>query len=261
MTPDTTPLPRESMEKYIIPSLRNACRVLKLLTEEGAGMALAEIGRRLEIPRTTALRILSTLHAEGMVDQRGREYVLGADLIRLGARALDGVDVREAAIPVLRDLSRETEETAHLAIRSGDKALLLEVCDSPHPVRVASRPGTLADIHCSATGKVLLAFQFASVRELLDGVELEARTPRTMTSVEALEEESRRVREAGFAVDEEEYSPGVRCLAAPIRNSFGEVIAAVGITASTTSFTRRRIKPVSRSVMAAAERISRTMGG
>ncbi len=250
------------MEKYIIPSLRNACRVLKLLTDEETGMTLAEINRRLGIPRTTALRILTTLHSEGMVDQKGREYFLGASLIRLGVRALDGVDVRGAAVPVLQDLSRETEETAHLAVRSENKALLLEVCDSPHPVRVASRPGTLTDIHCSATGKVLLAFQFENVRELLgDAPVLESRTPGTLTTIELLEAETRRVRELGFAIDEEEYSPGVRCLAAPIRDSRGDVIAAIGITASTASFTRRRIKPVSRAVIAAAERISAALGG
>jgi DNA-binding IclR family transcriptional regulator len=249
------------MDKYVIPNLKNACRVLKRLTEEPGGMSVAEVTRQLKIPRTTALRILHTLRGEGMVDLHERNYRLGPELIRLGARALEGVDVRTAAIPVLAQLANETRETSHLAVRSGDKALLLEVCDSPHPVRVASRPGTLTDIHCSATGKVLLAYQVDDLHALLGGKELVARTPNSRTTIEGLEEEIRRVRECGYAIDEEEYSPGVRCLAAPIRDSLGAIVAAIGITAGTSSFTKRRIKSVARTVIAAAERVSATLGG
>ena len=248
------------MDKYIIPNLRNACRVLKLLSEERSGKTLAAVTRELEIPRTTALRILTTLHAEDMVASVGKDYVLGTALIQLGLRALESVDVRTVAIPVLRDLSNETRETSHLAALSGDKALLLEVCDSPHPVRVASRPGTLADIHCSATGKIFLAFQIVDLREFLRDKTLRSRAPNTMTTLEELEEAVLEIRENGYAVDEEEYSEGVRCLAAPVRNSLGNVVAAVGITASTATFTKRRIKPVAGTVVAAANRISVALG-
>ncbi len=248
-------------EKYIIPNLRNACRVLRLLSREGSGMPLATIARSLEIPRTSALRILTTLHAESMVDQVDRSYVLGPALIRLGTRALENLDVRTIAIPVLQELSHETVETSHLAVPTGDAALLLEVCDSPHPVRVASRPGTLADIHCSATGKVFLAHRVEDLVRFLDGRELVRRTPNTLTTLEELSAEAERIRERGYAIDEQEYREGIRCLAAPIRDALGEVVAAIGITASTTSFTRRRIKAVARTVRSAAERISTTLGG
>lgn len=251
---------RGLMDKYIIPNLRNACRVLKLLSRERSGKTLAAVTRELEIPRTTALRILTTLHAEDMVSLVGKDYVLGTALIQLGIRALESVDVRTVAIPVLQDLSSETRETSHLAVLSGDRALLLEVCDSPHPVRVASRPGTLTDVHCSATGKVFLAYQVTDLREFLNGKPLASRAPNTLTTVEELEREVLAIRDRGYAVDEEEYAEGVRCLAAPVRNSYGEVVAAVGITASTASFTRRRIKSVAGTVMGAADRISTALG-
>ncbi|MFH0947084.1 MAG: IclR family transcriptional regulator [Planctomycetota bacterium] len=248
------------MTKYIIPNLRNACRVLTLLSEQRAGLPLADIARRLEIPRTTALRIATTLTAEGIVEQVGRRYVLGPMLIQLGTRAMENLDLRTIAIPVLRELSRETQETAHLAVPAGDKALLLEVCDSPLPVRVASRPGTLADIHCSATGKVFLAFRHDDLAEFLEGKELIRRTENTRTTVEQQQEEAERTRERGYAVDNEEYSLGVRCLAAPVYDSFGKVVAAIGITASTSSFSKRLIPAVARSVTTAASSISKTLG-
>lgn len=249
------------MTKYIIPNLRNACRVLRLLSEQGAGLPLAEITRRLEIPRTTALRIVTTLSVEGMVEQAGKSFVLGPSLIQLGTRALENLDLRTIAIPVLRELSQRTQETAHLAVPTGDKALLLEVCDSPLPVRVASRPGTLADIHCSATGKVFLSFCHEDLAAFLQDKELIRRTENTKTTLAQLLIETERTRERGYAVDEEEYSLGVRCLAAPIRNSFGKVIAAVGITASASSFTKRLIPSVARDVTTAALTISKTLGG
>ncbi|MEW6074113.1 MAG: IclR family transcriptional regulator [Planctomycetota bacterium] len=254
------PQPRDP-DRYAIPNLRNACRVLRLLAEEGGGLPLAAIVRRLAIPRTTALRILSTLSGEGLLDRRGKHYVLGTGLIRLGTRALESTDVRTVAIPVLYDLSQATQETAHLAVPSADQSLLLEVCDSPHPVRVASRPGTLADIHCSATGKVFLAFHVSDLAAFLAGRELARRTPNTMTAYAELAAEVERIRARGYAVDEEEHSRGVRCLAAPICNAFGTVVAAIGITASTSTFPRRRTKAVASEVTAAAARVSALLGG
>ena len=248
------------MNKYVIPNLKKACSVLKLLAKEPKGLTMNEMGGRLDIPRTTLLRILSTLKDEEMVTARDRKYFLGLALIHLGSKALEKVSLRKVALPVLKELSQETRETAHLAVRAEDRALLIEVCDSPHPVRVASRSGTLADIHCSATGKVFLAYQVKDLAEFLDGKTLEARTPTTLTTIKELERDGELVRSRGYALDEEEYSEGVRCLAAPVRDAFGRVVAAIGITASVSTFTKKRIPSVAKQVMGAAHRISADLG-
>ena len=249
------------MKQYVIPNLKKACDVLVALSQDSRGMSIAEISGQLDIPRTTTLRILSTLCAEGMTAKRDARYYLGDTLVRVGLRALAELDIRTVCAPVLRELADSTGETAHLAVLSGDHALILDVCDSPHPLRVASRPGTLAQLHCSATGKVLCAFSDTGALEaLLKNKEFERRTPHTLTSKAALKNEAVVTRTRGYAIDEEEYHPGVRCLAAPVRDARGAVVAAVGITGSASRFTRNKIESFSATVIKASDQVSRGLG-
>jgi DNA-binding IclR family transcriptional regulator len=251
-----------TVNKYRIPNLARACQVLKLFAGSEARLSSSEVARRLTIPRTTALRILLTLAEEGLIAREGADYRAGSELVRLGLRALDATPIRARAVPVLRTLSAGTGETAHLAVLSGDQSLIVEVCDSPNPVRAASRPGTLAGIHCSATGKVFLAFGFEGERRdaFVAGLSFEGRTRQTLTSAAALLGECADIERRGYAVDDEEYHPGVRCLAAPVWDGAGVVVAAIGITASTISFPKRRISLVARHVLDAAAALSADLG-
>jgi len=249
------------MDKYLIPNLAKACRVLHLLAAERRGLSVTELARRLAMPRTTAFRVLKTLCAEGMIERRNGGYRSGTGLLRLGLEALRALELRTLAAPILRKLARTTGETAHLAVRESSQMLILEVCDSPNPLRVASRPGSLVSIHCAATGKAMLATLPADeLQELLAGLELAPRTPNTITSVPGLEKEIEAIRPRGYAVDNEEYHDGVRCLAAPVRDAHGAPVAAIGITGVTIRFTKRRIPEVARAVMQAAESLSSALG-
>jgi IclR family acetate operon transcriptional repressor len=249
------------MNRYRIPNLARACHVLKLFAGSEASLTSSEVARRLAIPRTTALRILLTLCEEGLISRDGLAYRAGTELVRLGLRALDATPVRERAVPVLRELSASTGETAHLALLSGDRSLIVEVCDSPNPVRAASRPGTLALIHCSATGKVFLSFGFGErLGEFVAGLPLPGRTPGSVTSARELLAECAEIARRGYAVDNEEYHPGVRCLAAPVWDGAGGLAAAVGITASVATFPKKRIPEVARLVLDAATALSRQLG-
>ena len=249
-------------DKYLIPSLARACEILKMIVESGKGMSASEVARQLSIPRTTALRILHTLCREGLLSREAQEFRAGGDLFRLGLRALGATHVREVSIPVLRSLSQSTEETTHIAVLGGDKSLILEVYESSQPVHAAHRPGTLVHIHCSATGKVLLAFAIgcAKLRDFLENAELEARTPNTIISLDELEAECQRIVRQGYAIDNEEYYIGVRCLAAPVWDASGILAAAIGVTASAATFTKRRIPEVAEQVQIAAETLSRSLG-
>jgi len=250
------------MEKYLIPNLSKACHVLKELAKHEQGMSAAEIAQDLSIPRTTAFRILRTLVHEGLVEKAGRVFHAGPGLVEIGSRVLSQVRVREQAIPVLQRLTRETGETAQLAVLSGLHSLILEVCDSPNPIRVASRPGTLADLHCSATGKVFLAYLYGDQLEtILPSLELHRRTANTITDLKRLEVEVRHIQQQGYAVDDEEYYEGARCLAAPVWQSGMQVVASVGITATVQRFVRGRIPEVARVVVAGASELSRFLGG
>ncbi|MCC5805195.1 MAG: IclR family transcriptional regulator [Opitutales bacterium] len=251
-----------SMEKYIIPNLRNACRLLKWLGEHPEGSTIPDLARDLDIPRTTALRIVRTLAVENLLRQEDSVYKLGARMISLGLSARSGIALRELVVPHLRTLMERTKETAHAAIPCEGRTLIIEVCDSVHPIRAASRAGTVADAHCSSTGKIFLAHIYADELEKIfpDG-NIPKRTKNTLTTFAKLRKEAEKVRKQGYSVDDEEFHEGVRCLAAPIRDASGRVIAAIGITASKIRFKKEREAEFAAHVRAVADAVTREMGG
>lgn len=243
--------------RYIIPNLRNACRVLREIGDCDDGLTVAEACRRLGLPQTTALRIFATLESEGFLERSGRVYRLGGALTLLHLQKVRQFDLAEIAKPVMEELAREAGETAHLAVPLGFNVLIIGVCECPHPVRATSQVGTRAEMHCSATGKVFIAYMYADrIDEFVSAAPLNARTERTITTRDELVREVERVRRDGYAVDNEEFYDGVRCLAAPIFDRHGRIVAAVGVTGGAQRFSRKRIPPVSRLVKAAAKDIS-----
>lgn len=250
-----------SQERYVIPNLRNACRILKLLGSSEDGFKVADIARRLRIPITTTLRIMTTLHLEGLVRKNGTHYELGPVLIQLGNASLAGTEIRTTALPVLERLTAKVAETAHLAIPCDNRSLIVAVQDSPHPLRAASRPGFLAELYCSSTGKTFLAFlHYARLDELIGPAPLAKRTPHTLTTLPEIRREIEATCKRGYSLDDEEFHAGVRCLAAPVYNSDGTVAAAIGITAACVRFPRERIPEMAASVKAAAAELSRLLG-
>lgn len=248
-------------ERYVIPNLRNACRVLKYLGREKGRHRITDLARALDIPVTSALRILTTLVVEGVVIKEDSYYFLGPGLIQLGTAALARVEIRTQALPVLASLAEATDETAHLAIPVDDRALIVAVHDSPHPLRAASRPGYSADLHCSSTGKVFLAYTPGKpVTSVLSKLRPVRRTAHTLVLTEDIERECARIRTQGFSVDDEEYHDGVRCVAAPVFGADGKVVAAIGITAATVRLPRERLPERAMRVMAAARDLSERIG-
>ena len=252
--------PRGS-ERYVIPNLRNACRILKLLARHPNGLKAADLARELKIPVTTTLRIMATLGLEELTRKVEGRFELGPVLIQLGNSALAGTEIRELAQPLLQRLTEITDETSHLAIPCDDRALIVAVQDSPHPLRAASRPGFLAELHCSSTGKIFLAYLHrARIAEIIAASPPTARTPLTLTKLAEIKKEADLTRKRGFSLDNEEFNPGVRCLAAPVFASDGSVAAAIGITAATVRFTKDRIPEMAGKVQSIADELSRLMG-
>ena len=255
------PATTTSQERYVIPNLRNACRILKLLGSSTNGFKVADIGRQLGIPVTTTLRIMTTLHLEGLVRKKGTYFELGPVLIQLGTASLSGTEIRATALPVLEKLTRQIDETCHLAIPCDDRSLIVAVQDSPHPLRAASRPGFLAELHCSSTGKTFLAFLHQNrIEELITKSQPTKRTAHTLTTMAEIRREAELTRKRGFSLDDEEFNLGVRCLAAPVYGSDGNCVAAIGITAATVRFPKERIPAMAVDVKAAANELSRLMG-
>lgn len=256
-----SPADTAGLERYVIPNLRNACRIMKLLAQNPDGQKAAEIARTLRIPVTTTLRIMATLQLEGFVRKEDTRFELGPVLIHLGNASLAGTEIRTAALPVLQDLTARTDETSHLAVPCDDRALIVAVQDSSHPLRAASRPGFLAELHCSSTGKCFLSFLHRSrIDALYAKTKPLRRTPHTLVSLADIRREAELTAKRGYSLDDEEFALGVRCLAAPVFSSDGLPVGAIGITASTVRFTRERIPEISAIVTQAAAELSRSLG-
>ena len=260
-SPALKPLPADPSERYVIPNLRNACRILKHLGRLAGSHKGADLARELGIPVTTTLRIMATLTLEGLIRKNGGQYELGPVVIQLGNASLAGTEISTAALPVLASLTARTDETSHLAIPCDGRSLIVAVQDSPHPLRAASRPGFLAALHCSSTGKIFLTYLHGGT---LPGVTarqtLDRHTPRTLVTLAELRRESVQTKQRGYSLDDEEFAPGVRCLAAPVFSSTGAVVAAIGITAATIRFTKERIPEMAAHVQAAAAELSASLG-
>jgi IclR family acetate operon transcriptional repressor len=253
--------PNATLERYVIPNLRNACRILKLLRGHPGGLKAADLARSLGIPVTTTMRIMATLQIEGVVQKTDGRYGLGPVLIHLGNAALAGTDIRKLALPFLQKLTVETDETSHLAIPCNERSLVIAVQDSLHPLRAASPAGFLTDLHSSSTGKIFLSYIHGRQLAKLHAAEPPYRhTVHTLTRKGELEREIELTRKRGYSTDDEECHIGVRCVAAPIFSSDGSVVAAVGITAATVRLQEKKVPEMAVKVRAAAAEISRLLG-
>ena len=245
------------MTRYRIPSIANTCAIFQLLTSTQKAMSVSEIARELKLPRTSVFRIMKTLEEEKMVHAIGKRYISGHRLINLGLQVVSQIPERQLSVPILQELTLATEESAHFAILSGTQALLIEVCDSPHSLRVASRPGTLADMHCSGSGKCMLAHASPSELEaLLDRITFTPRTTRSHTNKESLLAELPEIRQRGYALDDAEYHDHVRAIYAPAFNNKKQLVGVIGITAALSCLPKSRVPKVAKQVIAAANQLS-----
>ncbi|AHH99843.1 IclR family transcriptional regulator [Kutzneria viridogrisea] len=211
-------------------SLDRALTLLRALSE--GSRTLDELAAVIEVHKSTVLRLLRTLEEHRFVQREGvRYYRLGTALFDLANRALEDLDVRRAAEPALSELNEETGHTVHLASYEGGEVVYIDKYDSTHPVRMYSRIGRRAPLHCTAVAKVLLSeLPETRRREVATAMPYPRLTANTITSPEGYLAELDAVRGRGFAVDNSEHEDFIHCIAAPIRGQRGEVLAAVSLS-------------------------------
>lgn len=250
-----------AMPSYRIPSIANTCSIFQLLTSTKKALSVSNIAKELDLPRTSVFRIMKTLEEEKMVHAIGKNYITGHRLINIGLQVVSQIPERQLSVPILQELTKLTKESAHFAILSGAHALLIEVCDSPHSLRVASRPGTLADMHCSGSGKCMLAYASpAELENLLDRITFTQHTTRSHPNKKSLLPELPKIRERGYALDNAEYHDHVRAIYAPVFNDKKQLIGVIGITAALSSLPKSRIPKVAKQVVASADQLSIQLG-
>lgn len=226
-------------------------------------MGVTEIAQALDVDKSTAFRLLSTLASRGFVvqDQDTRRYRLGLQIVELSRYVLDRIELRSLAKPWVKRLKQLTGESAHLAVLTDGRAVYIDQEESGATLSVNTEIGRQAPIHCTAIGKSLLAYlPPEDLDRLLGRMTLTRYTPRTITTLRELIPHLESIRERGYAVDDEEFDPGVRCVAAAIRDYRSKVIASVGISGPAIRVTLERIPELGASAMETADRISRLIG-
>jgi IclR family acetate operon transcriptional repressor len=244
-----------------VQSLDRALEILKLLGGEPE-MRVTDLARRLEVHKSTASRLLSTLQEHGLVEQNPttERYRLGYGLVRLAGSVVGELDLARASRPVLEELATRTSETVNLAILQGDQVVNIDQIAAAHLVVNVNWVGKQTPLHCTSNGKVLLAYLPEPERLRLLSLPLTRFTPRTIIDQKTLEKQLRRVVLEGYAFTLEELELGLNAVAAPVRGTDGAVRAAVSVAGPAYRVTPHRLAELGELTKEAGEAISQRMG-
>jgi DNA-binding IclR family transcriptional regulator len=239
-----------------VKSLHKAVAIMNAFSTARRAMSLAEIAAATAFPRSTAHRLAASMRELGLLDQdlhRDR-YRLGIKLFELGNTALANMDLHREARPSIDSLSKVSGHPANLAVFDGKQAIVTH--------RVSADSGTqltmieAAPVHCTSTGKAILAFQTAAKVDAIIAGGLERFTDATITSGRKLKSELKAIRARGYSVDEGEHQPGVRCVGAPIRDRAGRVIAGLSISSPSRRLAKADVPRLAKIVVHHAKLIS-----
>ncbi|MGI9606678.1 MAG: IclR family transcriptional regulator [Acidimicrobiales bacterium] len=219
------------MSKNRLSSVANAARVLKSFSTVHPTWGVAELAAHLGISKSSVHRILSTLADEGVLEQDdGGRYRLGLSVFDLAAAMPTQRSLHEAVLVSMTELRSRTGETVQVGVLDGRQVVYVERLDSPNTLRVFTELGRRNHAHCTSSGKALLAFSPVQQRNrILSGWTLPAVTEFTITDVDVLHREMAAIRRKGYAENRQESEPGVDSVAAPIRDSSGQVVASLSV--------------------------------
>ena len=253
----------KATDRYRVDAAAKALELLSVFSFREPRLSLADLATRTGIPRATAFRLLSTLEQSGFLAKEHGAYQLGIKCFVLGNIVAGGLDLRETAHPHLMALRDATRETTQIAILDHWQVVYLERVLSPLPVGVMRLgAGAILPAYCTGLGKTLLAFMpEGDVAAWAATQKFPAMTPKTITTAKRLLKELSVIRERGYGLDEEEREKGVCCIAAPIRNHTGDVVAAISAAGPVQRMPRELAgSTVAAAVMSAAAAISIDLG-
>ena len=250
------------ISRYRVQVLDRTIAVLQTVADSDTDLAAAEIARHLRLHKSTVHRLLVVLEHYRLI-KKGPEgtYRLGTRLIELGESAIARLRLSDHAELFLRELANQTGEGAHVTILSGTEMLSIAHVEGRWSLQSLTRTGQRTQVHCTAAGKAVLAFLSEEVGdELIAKLPLVRNTRRTIIKPSAIKLELMRVREAGYAVDDEEFEEGLRCVGAPVFDHRGHVVASISTAAPVFRLRKDRLAEVARLVMVAARRLSEDLG-
>jgi DNA-binding IclR family transcriptional regulator len=260
------PLPVPAAHNHPDYQVRVIDRVIAILNEVAAGpgeKGNVEISKALGLHKSTVHRLLAVLDRNGFVERRpGRsKYGLGWRIFELGMAAGSRLGILERARPYVAQLVEKTGATAHLGVLRRSEVVSLVNVESQYLVKMPATVGRCAPVHCTSLGKAILAFLPArQVEDQLKGYKFAGHTRNTITSKERFISELTLVASRGYAVDNEEFEEGLRCVGAPVWDHSGAVVAAISIAGPSFFVSGARILTLSREVMHVARELSCSLG-
>jgi IclR family transcriptional regulator, KDG regulon repressor len=246
-----------------VPALERGLKLLLILARSTGPMTLSELSDQIGVSRSTVYSLLATLHEYGVItkDERYKTYQLGIGALELGSAYLNKTNLLPAFNEVAQRLVAACGETVKLAVLDGRDVVYLGKQDGLYSVRLVARVGSRMPAHATAVGKVLLAqLSDAALTDLYADIPLVALTPYTITTFSELLASIRLVRIQGYALDHEESTPRVQCVAAPVRDHSSAVVAAISIGVPIDRLDRVRIDDIAGLVCQHAQELSRVLG-
>lgn len=237
-------------------------KALAVLEAIAVHQRVTDIAAATGVSKSTVHRILQSLVEWGFARPDGSGgYEPGPRILTLAGQVLNRFDPARQASGVLRALHERTGYTTHFAIRNGDEAVYVEKLEGRRPYQMTSRVGMSLRLHCTAIGKAILArLSDEEVLAIAARTRLEGRTPNTLTSDEDLLAHLAGVRARGYAIDDEENEPGVRCVAAAVFDHTGRVIGGISVSALALDASRERLESLGPEIAAAAREVSQALG-
>jgi IclR family transcriptional regulator, KDG regulon repressor len=249
----------------LVPAVTRALDILELFLDGDGTLSAPEIVRRLQLPRTTVHELVTTLVARSYlapVPSAPGRYRLGVRPYQLGSRYAEQLDLAAEGQQVARIVAETCDETVHVAILEGTDVIYIAKVDSTHAVRMVSAAGRRLPAHCTSVGKMLLASLPAPelAARIPDSAALVAMTPNSITDPAALRAELAGIRERGIAVECRESNPDVSCVAAPVRDRSGRVVAALSISVPMIRWSETRHAELARLAAKGAVDLSERLG-
>lgn len=243
----------------IIQSVARALSILELFESSSTELSVTEIANRLDLSMSTAFGLISTLNHKGYLEQNPRDsrYSLGLKLLRLGGLVRKHSILCRKARPFLEQLVNEFSETVHLAVEKNGLVVYIEKIRGDKAIFMQSDVGAENPMYCTGVGKCLLAYMPEERREriLRNMGPLERRGPNTITNLEDLRTELASIRTQGYCFDDEEYAPGLICVAAPVRSVGGGVVASVSLSGAKAGIPSRKLTKVTARLVEVADKI------
>lgn len=242
-------------------SLNQAIDLLEVLAYHGA-MGLNELSTKLSIPKTTTYRILCTFEDRGYIKKTGdRKYTLSIKMLQLIRGLIKDNRLVDVSKSEMSELYQKFNETVNIGVLTGSEVMYVSVMESDQSLRASSEVGSTDPFYATSLGKVIAAhLKEKELEFLLETTTLKSLTPNTITDKDDLQKELRKIKENGYAVDNEEICLGIRCFAAPIFNMFDEVEGAISLSGASVRLTEDKVEEIIKDIRETARKISKKMG-